>query len=43
MLYAFAPEDGKLRAIKLSKARLLKSLESWETYEENTAAGWQVG
>ncbi|HSG38872.1 MAG TPA: hypothetical protein VLE27_04470, partial [Thermoanaerobaculia bacterium] len=39
----FAPEDGKPRAVKLSKARLLKSLESWESYEENTAAGWQVG
>lgn len=39
----FTPEDGKPRAIKLKKARLLKNLESWETYEENTAAGWQVG
>lgn len=39
----FTPEDGKPKAIKLKKARLLKNLESWETYEENTAAGWQVG
>ena len=39
----FTPEDGKPKALKLRKARLLKTLESWETYEENTAAGWQVG
>jgi len=37
--------DGtdKPRAVKLRRAKLLKRLEDWESYEEDTAAGWQVG
>jgi len=36
-------ETAPLRAVKLHKAKLLRSLEAWETHEEGKAAGWQVG
>jgi hypothetical protein len=36
-------DAAKPRAVKLRRAKLLKRLEDWETYQEDTAAGWQVG
>jgi hypothetical protein len=39
-----APEEGaRLKVLKLRRAKLLKRLEDWESYEEDAAAGWQVG
>lgn len=41
----FLAGDGseKPKVVKLRRAKLLKRLEDWESYEEDTAAGWQVG
>jgi hypothetical protein len=41
----YLPGDGdtRPRVVKLRRAKLLKRLEDWESPEENTAAGWQVG
>ncbi|MBW8875710.1 MAG: VWA domain-containing protein [Acidobacteria bacterium] len=39
----FEGEPARLRAVKLHRAKLLRSLEAWETHEEGKAAGWQIG
>ncbi|HSS76756.1 MAG TPA: vWA domain-containing protein [Thermoanaerobaculia bacterium] len=36
-------EAGKPKVAKLRRAKLLKHLEDWESYQEDAAAGWQVG
>lgn len=36
-------DAAKPRAVKLRRAKLLKHLEDWEGYQEDAAAGWQVG
>lgn len=36
-------EAARPRAVKLRRAKLLKRLEDWESYQEDAAAGWQVG
>ena len=40
---AAGAESAKARSVRLRRARLLKRLEDWETYQEDAAAGWQVG
>lgn len=38
------PEEAdKPKVAKLRRAKLLKRLEDWESYQEDAAAGWQVG
>jgi von Willebrand factor type A domain len=36
-------DGAKPRVVKLRRAKLLKHLEDWESYQEDAAAGWQVG
>jgi Mg-chelatase subunit ChlD len=38
-----AADAAKPRVVKLRRAKLLKHLEEWEGYQEDAAAGWQVG
>jgi len=38
-----ADETAKPRAVKLRRAKLVRRLEDWEGYQEDAAAGWQVG
>lgn len=40
---AAGADSARPRSVRLRRARLLKRLEDWESYQEDAAAGWQVG